>query len=153
MAGRILAFDVGTTAVKAGLVDVSTFEVVAYAQRRNEVLFPREGWAEQDPETLWRVVSQLSADLAGNSEVLGVVFAAQMAGVLPVDRDGAPLRRMIIWLDERGRGYPRELWGGALRVKGYTFSGFWGLLGRPGGAQRHGEGPPLQDALDSGQRA
>jgi Sugar (pentulose and hexulose) kinases len=152
MAKLILAFDVGTTAVKAGLVDASTFEVVAYVQRRNEVLFPQEGWAEQDPEDLWHVVSELSAELGNRDEVVGVVFATQMAGVLPVDKDGAPLRRMIIWLDERGRGYPRELWGGALRVKGYNLFRLMEFIWVTGGApSATGKGPPLQDALASGQ--
>ncbi len=130
MARLILAFDIGTTAVKAGLVDASSFEVVAYVQRRNEVLFPQEGWAEQDPEDLWHVVSELSAELGNRDEVVGVVFATQMAGVLPVDKDGAPLRRMIIWLDERGRSYPQGSLGrGVAGEGGITSFGLWSLFG------------------------
>ncbi len=147
MASHVLAFDVGTTAVKAGLVDAFTFEVVAYVQKRNEVLFPREGWAEQEPEDLWRVVSELSADLTDKGEVVGVVFATQMAGVLPVDRGGAPLRRMIIWLDERGRGYPRELWGGALRVKGYNLFRLLEFIRVTGGAPSATGKDPLSKML------
>ena len=147
MARLILAFDVGTTAVKAGLVDASTFEVVAYVQRRNEVLFPQEGWAEQNPEDLWHVVSELSAELGNRDEVVGVVFATQMAGVLPVDKDGAPLRRMIIWLDERGRGYPRGLWGGALRVKGYNLFRLMEFIWVTGGAPSATGKDPLSKML------
>jgi len=43
-----------------------------------------------------------------------------MAGVVPVDKEGNPLRKLIIWLDERAAGYPRGLWSGFPRVKGYN---------------------------------
>lgn len=67
-------------------------------------------------------------------DILGLVYSPHMAGVVPVDDEGKPLRNIMIWLDERGAGLPRELWGGFPRVKGYNLFRLIEFLRITGGA-------------------
>ena len=101
----ILAHDLGTTGNKATLVDqegtrvASTF--CAY-----DTFYPNIGWAEQDPEDWWKAFRISTAKLIQENQVdaariAAVSFSGQMMGCLPVDRDGNPLRRAIIWADHR----------------------------------------------------
>jgi len=101
----ILAHDVGTSGNKAVLVDTSG-KVKATAFIPYDVQFPRPGWAEQEPEGWWhaivtttRQVLQSSGVAPGN--ILGMVHATQMLGIVPMGASGRPLRRAIIWLDAR----------------------------------------------------
>ncbi len=143
----ILAFDIGTTAIKAGLINISSFEVEEYAQRENKLSLSREGWAEQDPVDLWKVVAELARSVVNKKEVVAIVYATQMAGVLPIDREGAPLRNIIIWLDERGKGYPRDLWSGPIKVKGYNIFTLTQFLRISGGAPSATGKDPLSKIL------
>jgi xylulokinase len=107
MAGDLLlAHDLGTTGNKATLVDV-TGALVARVFEGYETWYPAIGWAEQDPEDWWRAFHDTTARLMRESRVdpgrvAAVSFSGQMMGCLPVDRDGTPLRRAIIWADQRG---------------------------------------------------
>ncbi|WP_333638889.1 FGGY-family carbohydrate kinase [Pyrobaculum aerophilum] len=130
----ILAFDIGTTAIKAGIINLVNFEIVALEKRENKVLLPAEGWAEQEAEELWDAVTELSQNLTNKWKISGIVYATQMAGVLPLDKSGNPLRNFIIWLDERGKGYPKELWKGVFKVKGYNLLRLIKFLYISGGA-------------------
>ena len=52
----LLGFDIGTSSVKAALVDIATGECIAAAQYPDEeapIVAPQPGWAEQDPEMWW----------------------------------------------------------------------------------------------------
>jgi len=135
----VLAFDIGTTALKASLVEAETLGIRASAAREVRVLYPRERWAEQDPEELWSTVAASSREVlerAGipGASVVGVVFSAHMAGVLPVDERGEPLRNIIIWLDERAAGLPEDLWRGLVKVQGYNLFKLLKFLRITGGA-------------------
>ncbi len=135
--GRVvLAFDVGTTSLKAALVSVSDFSVVSRESMPARIDYPRPGWAEQDVEGLWRDLAGLASNLlrGGSYSVVAVGFTAHMAGVVPVDEEGSPLRRAIIWLDERGVGYPRSLWRGIIKVYGYNLFDLIRFLRITGGA-------------------
>jgi len=55
----LLGLDIGSSSVKASLVEVSTGDIIATAQspaHELEILAPKPGWAEQDPETWWHHV-------------------------------------------------------------------------------------------------
>ena len=137
--GYIMAFDVGTTMIKSCLVGARTLDVKASRASGVEILYPREGWAEQDPEALWDSISSASRGLMEEtgldpSSVVGLVFSAHMAGVLPVDKDGQPLRNMIIWLDERAAGLPRKVWSGFPKIQGYNLFRLLKFLRITGGA-------------------
>ncbi len=142
--GYILAVDIGTSTLKAGLVDVSNLSVKVKVSEKASFSAPRHGWAEVDPEGLWVEVSKLISEVAGPyySLIRGLTVSGHMAGVVPVDKSGSPLRNLIIWLDERAAGYPRELWGGLLKFKGYNLARLIEFLLITGGApSRTGKDP------------
>ena len=52
----LLGFDVGSSSVKASLVDVETGEIVAskfYPEREAPIKAVKAGWAEQEPQMWW----------------------------------------------------------------------------------------------------
>jgi len=135
----VMAFDIGTTMIKSSLVNAHTLEIEASRASRVEVLYPKEGWAEQEPDALWASVAEASrATLAESGvdpgSIIGLVFGAHMAGVLPVDGEGRPLRNMMIWLDERAAGLPEEIWRGFPKVAGYNLFKLLKFLRITGGA-------------------
>ena len=134
MGSLIAAVDVGTTSIKAGVVDTEDYSVKNFSSRRAEIIHPGEGFAEQNPERLWDSVVGLLKDVCDGMEVDALIFTAHMAGLLPVDGEGKPLRDMIIWLDERGKGYPRDLWSGLVKVQGYNLFRLLKFLRITGGA-------------------
>lgn len=101
----IIAYDLGTTGNKAtlysqeGKLEASTF--VGY-----ETYFPATNWAEQDPEAWWQAVCRATKELlvrgrAEARDVACVSFSGQMMGCVPVTKDANPVRRAIIWADQR----------------------------------------------------
>lgn len=105
MARLILAHDLGTTGNKASLFDESG-HLLASAYVAYDTDYPQPGWAEQDPSDWWRAVCdstrRLLAESGHATQDIGVVsFSAQMMACLPVDAHGAPLRKAIIWADQR----------------------------------------------------
>ena len=103
--GYILAIDVGTTAVKAILVDIATNEMRG-ASADCTLIQERAAWAEQDADGLWQAVCTavrrcLSQTAVRPGEVAGLVISAPWKHVIPLDGDCRPLRRGIIWMDGR----------------------------------------------------
>ncbi len=145
----ILAVDIGTTKVKVGLVNLVNFKVVVKAVEDAVIEIPRHGWAEIDLELLWDRLCELSSKVVSefNGRILGVVFSGHLAGVVPVDAEGNPLRKQIIWLDERASGYPRDLWSGFLRIKGYNVFRLIEFLRVAGGAPGRTGKDPLSKIL------
>ena len=110
MAGYLLGYDVGSSAIKAALVAIDSGRQVAAATSPATELAmaaPRPGWAEQDPATWWQhlvaATGMLRAALDGASladvEAIGVSY--QMHGLVLADAAGAVLRPAIIWCDSR----------------------------------------------------
>ncbi|MEJ5187209.1 MAG: FGGY-family carbohydrate kinase [Candidatus Geothermincolales bacterium] len=109
----VLSYDVGTGGAKAALVTLSG-EVVASDFQPYPLSYPRPHWAEQDPDDWWRAICtatrQVLARAGARPEgVVGIGFAGQMMGVVPVGADGVPLRPAIIWMDDRAEDQARRL--------------------------------------------
>ena len=112
MAGLLLGYDLGSSAIKAALVEIASGRLVAEATSPDtelEMAAPRPGWAEQDPEVWWRhlaaATAQLGEALRGTGRALADVqaigIAYQMHGLVLTDAAGAVLRPAIIWCDSR----------------------------------------------------
>ncbi|MBT7887502.1 MAG: xylulokinase, partial [Deltaproteobacteria bacterium] len=101
----IIAHDLGTSGTKAVLTDMEG-SVIAAAESRYQVHYFANGGAEQDPEDWWQAITETTRQIMEKTgikaeEVAGLSMSAQMAGTLPVDVNGQPLRRAMIWLDAR----------------------------------------------------
>lgn len=101
----ILAHDLGTTGNKAVLVHCEKGVQEVFFAPYN-TYYPAPTWAEQDPGEWWNAVVASTQNLLRRAQVLPedlacLAFSGQMMGCVPVDRQGTPLRRAIIWADQR----------------------------------------------------
>lgn len=106
MTGHLtLGVDIGTTNVKASILDTQTGKVVAFGSREHPLYHPHPGWAEQDADNYWEaVVSAIRQCLsAGNfaDDIAAVALSGLVGVTLPVNDKGKPLRRAMIWMDSR----------------------------------------------------
>jgi xylulokinase len=111
-----LGFDLGSSFVKASLVDSASGRILAHASSPDEEMAidaPRPGWAEQDPAAWWRAILDVTARLSalspvplGDTEAIGISY--QMHGLVLLDASGLPLRPSIIWCDSRATEIGRE---------------------------------------------
>jgi len=101
----ILAFDLGTTALKCALHDISG-NVLAKASAEYQLITPNADSVEVEVETYWQSFKSVVAKVLKESEInpteikaLGV--SAQGETLILVDKEGKPLRKAIVWLDNR----------------------------------------------------
>ena len=105
----LLGYDIGSSSIKASLINAETGHVSATAaspEKELPIQALQSGWAEQDPEEWWKhvilatrqILSKISVDV-GNIEAIGLSY--QMHGLILVDRNYQPLRPAIIWCDSR----------------------------------------------------
>lgn len=109
MGKLLLGLDIGSSSIKASVVDATTGKSIASAQSPAEEM-PMEavksGWAEQDPELWWDHTVRCIKMCLQNENVKGDAIAAigisyQMHGLVVVGKDHKPLRPSIIWCDSR----------------------------------------------------
>jgi xylulokinase len=108
-----LGIDVGTSAVKAILVD-DWQAAVAEADVPLQVSRPQDLWSEQDPEAWWQAVQAALDQLrvtagAAFADVRGIGLSGQMHGAVLLDGNNRPLRPAILWNDGRSFREAQEL--------------------------------------------
>ncbi len=101
----VIGCDLGSQSLKGVLLD-GDGNAVAAGSSSYDMVFPRPGWAEQDPRVWWtalkEVISQLLlASRVHPADIRVIGFASQVDGVVPVNQAGQPLRNAIIWMDRR----------------------------------------------------
>jgi len=120
MPGYIMAWDFGTSSVKATICTVKG-ELVSSAIAGYELYHPQPDWAEQNPKEWWAATTKSSKEALRAAkikpdDVEAISISAQMAGLVPVDKNGEPLRPAIIWLDSRAHDQARKLAGNILSM-------------------------------------
>ncbi len=103
MAQHFLGIDVGTTAVKALVVDEHG-SVVGDAEGPQELSVPKPGWSEQNPSDWWDgTVSAVreACEQAGVKDVAAIGLSGQMHSSVLLDESDAVLRPAILWNDVR----------------------------------------------------
>ena len=112
----LLGYDVGSSSVKASLVDVESGACVAsafYPKTEAPIKAVRAGWAEQDPNAWWQYLKDATADVlaqsgAAKDEIKALGISYQMHGLVCVDKNLQPLRDAIIWCDSRAVPYGQK---------------------------------------------
>ena len=102
----IIAFDVGTTAVKAVCIDRQSGKLTT-GKADCKLYIPQPNYAEQDPLQLWDALCFASRECVAKAqinpnEVGGVVICAPWRNIIPLDKDGNVLYNSLIWMDARG---------------------------------------------------
>ncbi|MGH2562299.1 MAG: FGGY family carbohydrate kinase, partial [Thermomicrobiales bacterium] len=102
MAGDLLlGIDVGTYSSK-GVLCTPAGDVLASATVEHEMSIPRPGWAEHDADTIWwgefvQICRQLLAEGYSGADVGAVAVSAIGPCMLPVAKDGHPLRPGVLY--------------------------------------------------------
>ena len=113
MSQYLLGFDVGTSSVKASLVDVETGQMAAtafYPEKEATIIAVQPGFAEQEPHTWWEYAKQSVKKIMSDANVTGedikaIGISYQMHGLVCIDKDKNVLRPSIIWCDSRAVPY------------------------------------------------
>ena len=126
-----LGIDVGTSAIKAVLVDEAQ-AVLAEAAVPLDVQRPHPLWSEQDPEAWWRAVEDATAHLRRDApeafgDVRAIGLSGQMHGAVLLGGDDRPLHPAILWND--GRSHAEAA---ALNRDHPDLPGITGVLAMPG---------------------
>jgi len=106
---HLLGIDVGSSSIKATLLDSETGTIAASAsspEKEMEMIAHRPGWAEQDPNLWWNHVricaSQVRAKApAAWGDLAAIGISYQMHGLVVVDKNREVLRPSILWCDSR----------------------------------------------------
>ena len=109
----LLGYDIGSSSVKASLVEAATGTCVGstfYPKSEAPITAVRAGWAEQDPESWWKYLKLATADIMAASHVAAADIKAigisyQMHGLVCVDKQQQVVRPSIIWCDSRAVPY------------------------------------------------
>lgn len=109
----VLALDVGTTALKGALVDLSG-RPLAMTVHEYDLIKPAPDIVELDPDTYWTAAKSVIRALLTASGIPPAALAAagvtsQGETLIVLDKTGRPLRNAIVWLDNRSREEAAEL--------------------------------------------
>jgi xylulokinase len=105
----LIGFDLGSSSVKASILNADTGQLVASAffpETEMKIEAPQAGFAEQQPALWWENAVRASREvvrLSGvhPSEIKAIGISYQMHGLVVVDKNLGVLRPSIIWCDSR----------------------------------------------------
>jgi len=102
----ILTIDNGTQSLRALIYDLN-----GQLKAKEKIVFTpyfsnHPGWAEQHVSVFWDALCTACQKLWHNqaidkNRIAGVALTTQRGSVVPVDKEGQPLRPLISWLDQR----------------------------------------------------
>jgi xylulokinase len=109
----LLGFDIGSSSVKACLVEASSGKVIAsdfFPKVEMQIIAEKPGWAEQDPQTWWANLKLANESVLKQSgiaaeDIKAIGISWQMHGLVLVDKNQNVLRNSIIWCDSRAVPY------------------------------------------------
>jgi len=112
----LLGIDLGSSSIKACIVDADSGATLAAAQSPKEEMAMKAvqpGWAEQEPDLWWEharnaIHASLKAAKINSSDILAIGISYQMHGLVCVDRNKKVLRPSIIWCDSRAVPYGQD---------------------------------------------
>lgn len=105
----LLGYDVGSSSIKATLMEAETGRVLATAtspEKELEIIAKKFGWAEQHPQIWWENVVAATQKIKARTnftadDVKAIGISYQMHGLVIIDKKQDVLRPAIIWCDSR----------------------------------------------------
>ena len=108
----VIACDLGTSGVKVIAFGVESREILQ-SVTENYTLYVNGVEVEQNPQDFWEAIcrgtDRMFQEGLSAEQCAGVVFGTQWRGLIPVSKEGAVLRRAIIWMDKRAKEEAQEL--------------------------------------------
>jgi xylulokinase len=109
----LLGYDIGSSSVKACLVEAESGKIVAsdfFPKVEMQIIAKKPGWAEQEPESWWANLklaheSVMTQSGVSGEEIKAIGISWQMHGLVLVDKNKKVLRPAIIWCDSRAVPY------------------------------------------------
>lgn len=104
MGSLLLGVDIGTSCVKASVLDPDIGRVVATGTAEHPLHFPQPGYAEQQAEDYWRAVCASIAECLQHvrgENIGGLAFSGLGGCFLGIDAEGNPVIPSMIWADTR----------------------------------------------------
>ena len=112
----LLGYDIGSSSVKASLVDAQTGKCLSsafYPKSEAAIMAIKPGWAEQDPSAWWENLKLATSSVLSGSgvdpkDIKAIGISYQMHGLVCVDKNLNVLRPSIIWCDSRAVPYGQK---------------------------------------------
>ncbi|HEX2935797.1 MAG TPA: FGGY family carbohydrate kinase [Bacteroidales bacterium] len=109
----LLGYDIGSSSVKASIVNAETGVCAAtafYPKEEMKITAVQAGWAEQDPNMWWQNLKLATQEILAKSgakpaDIKAIGISYQMHGLVCVDKNQNVLRPSIIWCDSRAVPY------------------------------------------------
>lgn len=108
-----LAIDAGTTSIKAALFNLQG-QMLGFDRQEYHLFTPAPGIVELDAPVYWEacrtaIANVLAATQIDPDRIVSVCVSSQGETLIPVNREGQPMRRAIVWLDNRATEEAREI--------------------------------------------
>jgi xylulokinase len=102
---HLLGIDIGTSGTKTLICDEDGV-VLATAVAEHPIHTPKPGWSEQDPEDWWQAALKATRAVLKKArvkpaDVSGIGLSGQMHGSVFLGDGPKPLRRALLWNDQR----------------------------------------------------
>lgn len=109
----LIGIDVGTTSIKSVLIN-SLGNLIKSAVKEYTLDSGPNDICEIHPDIYWEITCQIIKELLNNSRIApdlvkGIAFSSQGETLIAVDRRGKPLRKAIVWLDNRSTDEAKEI--------------------------------------------
>lgn len=101
----VLGIDCGTQSLRVGIFDLAGNPLV-FTSEEFPIEYPQVGWAEQEAEDWWEATKRcvqraLEETRIEPRNIVALGVDATACTVVPVDSQGHPLRRALLWMDVR----------------------------------------------------
>ncbi len=103
--GYLMGIDIGTSSVKAIIIDADG-SVVALAKKNHNLLSPHAGWVDENPEDWWQgccgAAREALETFPGSADDIDCIgISAQMHSLVPLDKNRNLIRPAILHNDSR----------------------------------------------------